>query len=281
MALVFADRVGETTETTGTGTYSLGGALTAFQTFVAGIGSTNTCYYMVTNEPSGGSDWEVGLGTVTDSTPDTLSRDTILDSSNSGSAVNWGSGTKIVLNVNPALRVSAPGKTLIEESDSSSVSSVSFTTGIDDPDAAYELEIVRMTVSVDQIQPYLLLRNGESFQTTNYQSYSVTHSYNYNTDGDTSETAAINLITDSATYNMGNGSGISLSGTLLFHHLSSTALYATARGETISFASNGSSVLTEIMGAWVGNLDGCDGIQIAVPSGTMDILARLWKLPKE
>lgn len=90
MALVHADRVKETSTTTGTGTYDLDGAATGFQTFVAGIGTTNTCYYVAED----GTDWEVGIGTVTDATPDTLARTTILASSNSGSAVNWGAGTK-------------------------------------------------------------------------------------------------------------------------------------------------------------------------------------------
>lgn len=92
MALVNADRVKETSATTGTGTYSLDGAMTGFRTFVAGVGNANTCYYAATD----GTNWEVGLGTVTDATPDTLSRDSILASSNGGAAVNWGAGTKTV-----------------------------------------------------------------------------------------------------------------------------------------------------------------------------------------
>lgn len=90
MALVHADRVKETSTTTGTGTYSLAGAATGFQTFVAGIGNGNTCLYCAED----GTDWEVGVGTVTDATPDTLARTTILASSNAGGAVNWGAGTR-------------------------------------------------------------------------------------------------------------------------------------------------------------------------------------------
>lgn len=90
MAHVNADRVKETSTTTGTGTYNLDGASTGFQTFVAGIGNGNTCDYLATNNV----DWESGQGTVTDATPDTLARTTIYASSNAGSAVNWGAGTK-------------------------------------------------------------------------------------------------------------------------------------------------------------------------------------------
>jgi len=97
MSLV-ADRVKETSTTTGTGTYDLDGAVTGFQGFVAGIGDGNPCYYCVED----GTDWEVGIGTVTDATPDTLSRDTILASSNGDAAVNWGSGAKRVFVTIPA-----------------------------------------------------------------------------------------------------------------------------------------------------------------------------------
>jgi hypothetical protein len=90
MAKVYADRVKETSTTTGTGTYDLAGAATGYQTFVAGVGDTNTCAYVATD----GTDWEVGVGTVTDAATDTLSRDTIQASSNAGSAVNWSAGTR-------------------------------------------------------------------------------------------------------------------------------------------------------------------------------------------
>lgn len=91
MALVLADRVQETTTTTGTGTYTLAGAVTGFQTFAV-VGNSNTTYYCATNN----SAWEVGIGTYT-SSGTTLSRDTILASSNAGNAVDWGAGTKIFL----------------------------------------------------------------------------------------------------------------------------------------------------------------------------------------
>jgi len=103
MALVFADRVKETTATTGTGTITLAGAADGFQSFSA-IGDTNTCYYVIED----GNDWEVGLGTYTASGT-TLSRDTILSSSNAGSAVNWGAGEKNVFNTLPADKAPGPG----------------------------------------------------------------------------------------------------------------------------------------------------------------------------
>jgi len=102
MALVINDRVKETSTTTGTGTFSLAGAATGFETFVAGIATGNTTYYAIFNQ--GTTEWEVGLGTVTDATPDTLSRTTIYSSSNSDSAVDFASGTKDVFCTLPASR---------------------------------------------------------------------------------------------------------------------------------------------------------------------------------
>ena len=100
MALALRDRVKETTNSTGTGTYTLAGAVTGFETF-ASVGNSNTTYYGC----SDGTDFEVGLGTYT-SSGTTLARTTILQSSNSDSAVNWGSGTKTIFCTLPAEKMS-------------------------------------------------------------------------------------------------------------------------------------------------------------------------------
>ena len=94
MALVIADRVRETSSTTGTGTLTLAGAVSGFQTFSTAIGNTNTCYYTIVN----GSEWEVGLGTVA---AGTLARTTVLKSSNAGSAVDFSAGSKDVFATYP------------------------------------------------------------------------------------------------------------------------------------------------------------------------------------
>jgi hypothetical protein len=93
MALVIADRVLETTTTTGTGAVTLAGAQTGYQSFGTAVGNGNTTYYTIAVE--GGTDWEVGVGTYT-SSGTSLSRDTVLASSNSGSLVPFGAGTKNV-----------------------------------------------------------------------------------------------------------------------------------------------------------------------------------------
>ena len=98
MALVVKDRVRETTTTTGTGTVTLGGAATGFQSFSV-IGNGNTTFYTI--QLSNTNEWEVGIGTYT-SSGTTLSRDTILESSNGGTAVNFSAGTKDVFVTYPA-----------------------------------------------------------------------------------------------------------------------------------------------------------------------------------
>jgi hypothetical protein len=99
MALVISDRVKETTTTTGTGTYSLGGAVTGFETFTANLSNSDTTYYAC----SDGTDFEVGLGTFT-SSGTTLARTTILASSNSNNAVSWSSGTRTIFCTLPAAK---------------------------------------------------------------------------------------------------------------------------------------------------------------------------------
>lgn len=98
MALVLADRVQETTTTTGTGTVTLAGAATGYQTFAA-VGDGNSTYYTIT----GTTEWEVGIGTYT-SSGTTLSRTTVISSSNSGSLVNFSAGSKNVFVTYPAAR---------------------------------------------------------------------------------------------------------------------------------------------------------------------------------
>jgi hypothetical protein len=99
MPLVVRDRVNETSTTTGTGTFTLAGAVTGFQSFSV-IGNGNTTYYTISLQ--GGSQWEVGIGTYT-SSGTTLSRDTVLSSSAGGTTkVNFSAGTKNVFVTYPA-----------------------------------------------------------------------------------------------------------------------------------------------------------------------------------
>lgn len=101
MALVIADRVKETTITTGTGAVTLAGAATGYQAFSAAIGNGNTTYYCIADQ--GGANWEVGVGTYA-SAGNTLARTTVLSSSNAGAAVNFAAGTKDVFVTYPSNR---------------------------------------------------------------------------------------------------------------------------------------------------------------------------------
>ena len=101
MALILADRVRETSTTTGTGALSLAGAVVGYQTFSSAIGNTNTCYYAISNP--GVAEWEVGIGTYATS-GNTLTRTTILKSSNANAAVNFSAGTKDVFVTYPATK---------------------------------------------------------------------------------------------------------------------------------------------------------------------------------
>ena len=89
MALIKADRVRETSTTTGTATYALAGAEVGFRTFSSAVGNGNTCPYFAVM----GSNWEAGIGTVA---AGTLARTTVMTSSNANNPVSWGAGTKQV-----------------------------------------------------------------------------------------------------------------------------------------------------------------------------------------
>ena len=98
MSLVLKDRVKETTTTTGTGAVTLAGAAAGFDSFSV-IGDGNTTYYAIVAQSPG--EWEVGVGTYT-TAGTTLSRDTILASSNGGAAVSFSAGVKDVFVTYPA-----------------------------------------------------------------------------------------------------------------------------------------------------------------------------------
>ena len=110
MALVLKDRVKETTTTTGTGAVSLGGAVANFQAFSAVLSNADTTYYAIVDTTNAA--FEVGLGTYA-SSGNTLTRTTVLESSNSGSAVNFTAGSKSIFIAYPA------EKSVYEESDGS------------------------------------------------------------------------------------------------------------------------------------------------------------------
>jgi hypothetical protein len=100
VALVLADRVKETSATTGTGALTLAGAVNGFQSFSSGIGVGNTTFYVIVLQ--GGTEWEVGIGTLSAGT--TLTRDSVISSSNAGALVAFSAGVKDVFVSSPSAR---------------------------------------------------------------------------------------------------------------------------------------------------------------------------------
>ena len=99
MPLVLADRVQETASAPGTGSVTLLGAVTGYQTFAV-IGNGNTTYYTIADQ--GGANWEVGIGTYSTTGP-TLARTTVLSNSLGTTAkINFSSGTQSVFVTYPS-----------------------------------------------------------------------------------------------------------------------------------------------------------------------------------
>ena len=121
MALVLADRVKETTTTTGTGTVTLLGASTGFQSFAV-IGDGNTTYYTIAGQTT--SEWEVGIGTYT-SAGTLLARTTVLSNSSATqpSALSFSAGTKDVFVTYPSERAVIGGEGYVENAATVAVSS--------------------------------------------------------------------------------------------------------------------------------------------------------------
>ena len=104
MAFKLNDRVKESSATTGTGTFTLGGAVQGFETFAAGIGGDNTTYYCIFE--TGTNNFEVGFGTL-NAGASTLARTNIISSSNSDAAVNFAGATEVFCTV-PGAKISLP-----------------------------------------------------------------------------------------------------------------------------------------------------------------------------
>ena len=105
MAFKLNDRVKETSTTSGTGTLTLGGAVTGFETFAAGIGGDNTTYYCIFE--NGTNKFEVGFGTL-NSGATTLARTYIISSSNSDAAESFSSSSKEVFCTVPGSKIGLP-----------------------------------------------------------------------------------------------------------------------------------------------------------------------------
>ena len=125
MSLKLADRIRETTTSTGTGTIALGGAVAGFRAFSSVLTNGDTTYYVIVNSTA--TEWEVGVGTYSSNT---LTRTTVLDSTNSNALVNFNPGTKAVFIAQPAGRAVYSDGTSIVSSDGVAVGTTGGGTGV-------------------------------------------------------------------------------------------------------------------------------------------------------
>ena len=162
MALILKDRVQETSTTTGTGTLTLAGAVTQFQTFSSAVGNGNTTYYTIYN--AGGTQWEVGLGTVG---AGTLSRDTVLASSNANALVSF-TGTLYVFGDYPAgkaVYLDAIGTATVSQLATSSTTN---TTPVLSYNASNSNYAAGATVSGSYLQTVMQNKSGTAGASTNF-----------------------------------------------------------------------------------------------------------------
>ena len=165
MAFILADRVKESASAPGTGTVTLLGAATGYQSFSAGIGASNTTYYTIADQT--GSNWEVGYGIV-GAGGTTLARTTVLASSNSGSLVNFSSGTQDVWCDYPAKKAAIQdslGTVTVPQYASNSTTSTTPTLSFNGSNTSFASG---STVANNYLQAILQNKSGTAGASTNY-----------------------------------------------------------------------------------------------------------------
>jgi hypothetical protein len=177
MALVVKDRVQETTTVVGTGTMTLGGAVLGFQTFAA-IGDSNTTYYAIIDTAANA--WEVGIGTYTLSGT-TLSRTTVLSSSNAGALVDFAAGTKNVICTYPSSRsvyLDSPGSYPVQNTfNALTAASIALTTGTISTQPAVANDIANKTY-VDSVAALGIIYHDPVFVESPDSAGNLTATYN-------------------------------------------------------------------------------------------------------
>lgn len=244
MALTIKDRVKETSTTTGTGTLTLAGAVTGFQAFSV-IGNGNTTYYTITDN----TNWEVGIGTYTLSGT-TLSRDTVLESSNAGSLVNFPAGSKDVFVTYPAEKsvdVNGNGATgtwsISVTGNSGTVTNGVYTTGsYANPSWITSLSGSKISGNISgnaaNVTGTVAIANGGTGATSAATALTNLGAYpSSNPSGYTSNTGTVTSVAASA------GTGISISGSPITTSGTLT-ITNTAPDQTVSLTQGGTTTIT-------------------------------------
>lgn len=202
MALVFKDRVKVAATTTGTGTFTLGAAVTGYQSFSV-IGNGNTTQYTIVDDLG---NWEVGTGTYT-SSGSTLSRDTVLESSNSNNLVDFPAGNKSVFVTYAADKSVTIDNTATLTNKTMSGSSNTFS---NIPNSAL---VTTPVTSVAGTAP--IASSGGTTPTISItQASTSTNGYLSSTDWNTFNNKTSNTGTVTSVSGTGTASGLSLSGTV-------------------------------------------------------------------
>lgn len=252
-----ADRVKETSATTGTGTLSLDGAAAGFQSFLSAVGNGGLCTFMT----SDGTNWEIASGTLTSGSPNTLSRTLI--ASSSGSLISWATGSKNVALVQPAARISPV--LLSTPVAYAATSPISFT-ALDSTYDEYELEFNNCTVSSNGASIGIRISIAAGFLTANYNYTSL------DVDSGGGGAVPIGLTAQDRIVicgNVGNAATSSFSGKVLLPNPSNGVVYKLLQYD-MRYISSGSNLFRrEGAGTYVGAATAIDGIQVLASAGTI------------
>ena len=265
MALVLNDRVLETTDVVGTGPATLLGASSGFQSFLTGIGASNTTYYCIVN-PAVASEWEVGLGTL-DVGATELTRTTVYKSSNADAAVVFTAGTKTVFGTYPSSRsvnqdastnVSVPGTFTANGNITSTTGGVTTNAASTFNGTATVTTATNSALTVNNGGTGTPLTNSvasffgnvNNFSQINYQNLnagtSASTDFVATADNGTDSTNFVNFGINSSTYNLGTFTITGANDGYMFSQSSNLAVGTGAAATSVKFFQGGTLAANEV-----------------------------------